>query len=590
MSVNLSFIGGAGWQFFDDNGNPLSGGKIYTYAAGTTTPQSTYTSRTGLVPNTNPIILDAAGRTPEEVWSTEGLLYKYVVADSNEVIIRTWDYIGGSVVASDLAANLASTSDNADGDALVGFKQSDTSGFLTGATARTVNGKLQDIISVFDFMTSAQIVDVQSGDASLDTLAAFEAAIASFPTTFDENTYSYAGTILVPPGRYYLSGTLTITRQIRLVGASSPQGNGIGNTQLIFADDVDGIVINNESSAPPNLNADGTTIQYLYLARKNNGGTNGHGIYLKGRANIRNVTVEGFRKNGINIEADATVAPLYSNANCWKVYDCVCISNDGHGIYVDGGDTNAGVCIGLDCRSNSGWGVYDSSFLGNTYVGCHTSNNTLGAYKTDSGNARNVFVGCYAEGGQAIDIATPSMVLGGTLGFDAQTPGISGTGTYFGEGYLTPTQFVSQETSTAILGLGGVYTGAGEVFAVKTTTEASGAYPFRWKSATGRFYWDWANNSTSILEYTNSQATVANGFPREVYSTAGGAAVAFRQGFFGGENMKQVAWGSAAPASGAHVVGDIVFNDAPSAGGYIGWVCTSAGSPGTWKTFGAISA
>ena len=47
---------------------------------------------------------------------------------------------------------------------------------------------------------------------------------------------------------------------------------------------------------------------------------------------------------------------------------------------------------------------------------------------------------------------------------------------------------------------------------------------------------------------------------------------------------------SAAPTTGTWVVGDIVYNDTPAAGGFIGWVCTTAGTPGTWKTFGAISA
>ena len=104
MAVNLSFIGGAGWQFLDNNANPLSGGKIYTYAAGTTTPLVTYTARDGLTPNSNPIILDAAGRTPQQIWSTEGLLYKYVVADANNVIIRTWDNIGSPQSASNFAS------------------------------------------------------------------------------------------------------------------------------------------------------------------------------------------------------------------------------------------------------------------------------------------------------------------------------------------------------------------------------------------------------------------------------------------------------------------------------------------------------
>lgn len=47
---------------------------------------------------------------------------------------------------------------------------------------------------------------------------------------------------------------------------------------------------------------------------------------------------------------------------------------------------------------------------------------------------------------------------------------------------------------------------------------------------------------------------------------------------------------SAAPTTGAWIVGDVVWNTAPAASGNIGWVCTTAGSPGTWKTFGTIAA
>lgn len=195
MAVNLSFIGGAGWQFLDDNGNPLSGGKIYTYAAGTSTPQTTYTSRTGLTANTNPIILDAAGRTPEQIWSTEGLLYKYVVKNSNDVLIRSWDNIGGSVVASDLAQDLANTSNNAKGDALIGFKQSNSGGFATNAVARTVNAKLQEIVSVKDFGAV--------GDGVADDFLAINRAAAYISSIG-------GGTV------FYPAGTYRITRSIRL--------------------------------------------------------------------------------------------------------------------------------------------------------------------------------------------------------------------------------------------------------------------------------------------------------------------------------------------------------------------------------------
>jgi len=90
-SYNLSSFAGAGAQLFDDNGDPLTGGKVYTYAAGTTTPLATYTTSTGAVANTNPIILDAAGRTPNEIWLTAGTLYKFIVQTSVNVLVGTYD-------------------------------------------------------------------------------------------------------------------------------------------------------------------------------------------------------------------------------------------------------------------------------------------------------------------------------------------------------------------------------------------------------------------------------------------------------------------------------------------------------------------
>lgn len=96
MAVNLSPYGGVGAQFFSNNGVPLAGGKIFTYAAGTTTPQATYTSANGATAHANPIILDAAGRVPGgEIWLTDGLQYKFVLKDSNDITLATYDNVVG---------------------------------------------------------------------------------------------------------------------------------------------------------------------------------------------------------------------------------------------------------------------------------------------------------------------------------------------------------------------------------------------------------------------------------------------------------------------------------------------------------------
>jgi hypothetical protein len=90
MAVTLSLFAGVGAQFFDNNGVPLSGGKIFTYAAGTTAPLAAYTSNIGNAAHTNPIILDSAGRVPSgEIWLTTGVGYKFVVSTSTGVLIST---------------------------------------------------------------------------------------------------------------------------------------------------------------------------------------------------------------------------------------------------------------------------------------------------------------------------------------------------------------------------------------------------------------------------------------------------------------------------------------------------------------------
>jgi hypothetical protein len=95
MAVNLSPVAGAAQQFFTNNGVPLVGGFLYTYAAGTTTPLATYTSSSGATANSNPIVLNSAGRLDNEVWLTSPSAYKFVLKDSSYVTIATYDNISG---------------------------------------------------------------------------------------------------------------------------------------------------------------------------------------------------------------------------------------------------------------------------------------------------------------------------------------------------------------------------------------------------------------------------------------------------------------------------------------------------------------
>ena len=93
MAVYLSPIGGAAAQFFDNNGNPLAGGKLYTYIAGTQTAAPSYTDSAGESAHTNPIVLDSSGRVPSggEIWINSTTAYKFVLKTSVDTLIATWD-------------------------------------------------------------------------------------------------------------------------------------------------------------------------------------------------------------------------------------------------------------------------------------------------------------------------------------------------------------------------------------------------------------------------------------------------------------------------------------------------------------------
>ena len=197
MTVNLSLLGGAGWQFLDNNGSPLSGGLLYTYQAGTTTPQATYTSNTGVTAQTNPIVLDAAGRIAGgEIWLTQGQDYKFVLKTSAGATIGTYDNVPG---VNDLTAlntfevALAAPS----GSSLVGFIQSGT-----GAVATTVQTKLREFVSVKDFGAV--------GNGTTDDTAAIQKAITYIYSFANSSGTGTAPALYFPAGTYLMSSTITM--------------------------------------------------------------------------------------------------------------------------------------------------------------------------------------------------------------------------------------------------------------------------------------------------------------------------------------------------------------------------------------------
>lgn len=167
MTVNLSALAGAGQQFFDNNGTILTAGKLYSYAAGTTTPQATYTTASGSTAHSNPIVLDSAGRVATgEIWLTAGNNYKFVLKTSADVTLATWDNITG-INGTGITSNASSVAYDPAG---------------TGAVATTVQSKLRESVSVKDF-GAATAANINAALLAAGTLPVRLSSNATIETT-----------------------------------------------------------------------------------------------------------------------------------------------------------------------------------------------------------------------------------------------------------------------------------------------------------------------------------------------------------------------------------------------------------------------
>jgi hypothetical protein len=181
-------------QAFSDAGVLLASGRLYTYAYGLTTHKPAYTDAAGLVPHTYTsdgaggqyIALNARGELPAPLYLAPG---SYDIAlkrpDGSTVWTRRADPVAdgadaATAAATALRADLASSS-TGKGAALVGFQ--------TSVSDRTVQDKLAESASIFDFLTRAQIAAVKAGTSTEDLTSQVTVALNAV-----SNLYFPAGT------------------------------------------------------------------------------------------------------------------------------------------------------------------------------------------------------------------------------------------------------------------------------------------------------------------------------------------------------------------------------------------------------------
>lgn len=211
---------------------------------------------------------------------------------------------------------------------------------------------------------------------------AFLAAIAFMRAMANVFSYGRASPFeLFVPGGYYWLNTSTLDFGIgsRLFGV----GGNNGGSMLKWANGVTGIRTQrgNTSGAAgtqaENGFTSGVTLESLVLRGGYTGGaeSEAHGVHARSTVDLRDVQIFEFAGDGFFGQAEAGSGGFAEgNINTSKLTD-VLVQGCRNGIYFDSADANACLILGANLVSNRQWGVWDSSFLGNTYVGCHCQSN-----------------------------------------------------------------------------------------------------------------------------------------------------------------------------------------------------------------------
>jgi len=250
------------------------------------------------------------------------------------------------------------------------------------APASVIDGSSGAWIRQFDGAVDPTWFGVLEGDNSANG-AANSAAMTALLQAIAAAGHS---SVRFPGGIFWFASTIELsTGRITLEGPASMGGDG---AELKFPTGVTGIRVHGPLTSgastkdlAAHASAAGSQIRHLTLrgAFSTSGiEAEAHGIQLRDDARIENLLITRFEGDGIHAAASTGAAsgasPPYGNVNKSFLAD-VTVSQCRNGIFFDGTDANACTVIAPNCTSNRQWGIWDSSFLGNTYVGGHTSDN-----------------------------------------------------------------------------------------------------------------------------------------------------------------------------------------------------------------------
>ena len=307
-------------RFFDRCGKPLAGGKVYTYEANTTTPKVTYKDPYGLTPNTNPIILDAAGEADIYLDGT----YRIRITDRNDVLVNDAAKIG-----SWFSDNLQDTLDNISGamdEALKPMLQNLDDAINTAAAAGAgangwttdlvvENGLTQKQINAAQKSKNAETVSVKDfgakGDGVTDDTMAIQDAV-EYAINNKKNLY-------FPTASYAISKTILIPR---LYDPSFKKNYNLtidgNNSNFVMLNDVtlfesgyydNGVLKSNLGTPLVTYNTFGLVLENFYITSKD-------GAWLLSPALKIQDWHQGCKIQRISSSVNATLLHSYDNFYC----------------------------------------------------------------------------------------------------------------------------------------------------------------------------------------------------------------------------------------------------------------------------------
>lgn len=381
------------------------------------------------------------------------------------------------------------------------------------------------------------------------------------------------GTVYIPRGFYVLRNNLRVSRCCKIIGAGSVGRQA--STGLIFQDGY-GIIFEGSTTSVDGNRADHAYMAdiHIYNSKRYPNSTPGiNGIYARCAIHLERVGVTYFGGDGILIEAGEGYNN--TNANNWSLKD-IWVEDNHNGLYIHGGDSNAGVAINIIAISNRNYGILNSTYLNATFLGCLAEGNKK-SFRSEGPTNFSVWIGNYVEKGQEPEeMYSPAIVIAGDHGpgFSADstallllTPeNVSPLQVYSKSGVEWQRLNIGMRNGSAVLGW--------QAYDDPQQFELSYGY-----QRAG--WWELHRGGSTYFALSGSQAEGGSGqllFP-----------LGYQLGS-AGQNPRAVNIGSTPSSSGRQ--GDLIYNTEPQPGGYVGWVCVKSSTVtdlAEWKPFGQIS-